>query len=164
MSEKISQFKPNDNDRLIVDALRGEAEGLTIAGINAKMGSEIKAAHITHALMGGFIESCGEVTDYVLKTRPVTTYRYVNSDQAIDKKGNPIQLSDMAASVLAAASKFDGEFSIADLAEVLGLEKLANGYVTGLVSKGNLEKAGTRDVEYQKPTPHKVYRFVKEVE
>lgn len=164
MSERISTFTPNDNDRLIVDALRGEADGLTIAGINAKMGSEIKPAHITHALKGGFIESCGEVEVFKAKTRPIAVYTYAHSEPSVDKKGNPVEFSDMALKILDVASKMEGEFSIADLAEALGLEKLANGYVTGLVTKGNLVKAGTRDVEYQAKSTNKVYRFVKEVE
>lgn len=165
MSERKSTRTVNDNDRLIVDALRGVEGGLTLAQINEKTGADLKPAHITHAIGGGFIESCGEVEIEKVRTRPSALYTYAHSEPAMNKKGEPVEFSDMAKNILEVASKMDGEFSIADLAEALGVDKLANGYVTSLVKKGNLVKSeNTRDVAYKAKSTNKVYCFVKDID
>ena len=67
MAEKQSKFTVNDNDRLIVSALRG-TDGLTIAEVNEKLGSALLPIHFNHAKTGGFIEAVGQKE--IVKQRP----------------------------------------------------------------------------------------------
>ncbi len=140
MSEKISKFTPNENDRLIVSALKG-TDGLTIAEVNEKLGSSLLPVHFNHAVKGGYIEKIG--SREVIKARPreVGLYSYIDSHIASDAKGNPCTYSDAQKAILEAASGMDGEFTLAQLAEVMGIEKVAPGSVTSLVNRGNLAKS-----------------------
>jgi len=140
MAEKISKFTPNDNDRLIVSALKG-TDGLTIAEVNEKLGSSLLPVHFNHAAKGGYIEKIG--TREVLKARPreVGLYSYIDSHIANDAKGNPCTYSESQNAILAAAAMIDGEFTLAQLAEAMGVEKVAPGSVTSLVNRGNLAKS-----------------------
>lgn len=164
MAEKVSKFTANDNDRLIVDALRG-TEGLTIAEVNEKLGSTLLPVHFNHAMKGGFIEKLG--TREVIKERPsqVGLYCYINSDIANDAKGNPCNYSDSQNAILAAASGIDGYFTLAQLAEVMGIEKVAPGSVTSLVRRGNLGKSEDKaTVMHATKSEVAIWGYVKDVE
>ena len=164
MAEKISKRQVNDNDRLIVSALKG-TDGLTIAEVNEKLGSSLLPVHFNHAKDGGFIEKIG--TREVIKERPsqVGLYTYVNSDIALDGKGNPCNYSDSQHAILAAAATIDGYFTLAQLAEVMGIEKVAPGSVTSLVNRGNLAKSEEKaTVMRASKTEVAVWGYIKDAE
>lgn len=164
MSEKISKFTPNDNDRLIVSALKG-TDGLTIAEVNEKLGSSLLPVHFNHAAKGGYIEKIG--TREVIKARPreVGLYSYVGDQIANDSKGNPCNYSDAQKAILTAAAEMDGEFTLAQLAEAMGVEKVAPGSVTSLVNRGNLAKSENKaTVMSETKSEVAVWGFIKDVE
>lgn len=164
MAEKVSKFTPNDNDRLIVSALKG-TDGLTIAEVNEKLGSTLLPVHFNHAKTGGFIDKIG--TREVIKERPsqVGLYCYVNSDIAMDAKGNPCNYSDAQKAILEAAAKIEGYFTLAQLAEEMGIEKVAPGSVTSLVNRGNLNKSEEKaTVMHATKSEVAVWGFIRDVE
>lgn len=161
---KESKFTVNDNDRLIAGALKG-TDGLTIAEVNERLGSSLLPIHFNHAKTGGFIEKIGEKE--VTKQRPsqVCVYYYINSDVATDAKGNPANYSDTQNAILAAAASMEGDFILAELAEVMGVEKVAPGSVTSLVNRGNLGKREEKRTVYHDATsPVAIWGYVKDAE
>lgn len=164
MAEKQSKFTVNDNDRLIAGALKG-TDGLTIAELNEAIGSNLLPIHFNHAKTGGFIEKIGERT--VTKQRPsqVCVYYYKNSDVASDAKGNPCNYSDAQNAILAAAANIEGDFILSELAEAMGVEKVAPGSVTSLVNRGNLGKREEkRTVMHDTESTVAVWGYVKDAE
>ena len=164
MAEKQSKFTVNDNDRLIVSALRG-TDGLTIAEVNEKLGSSLLPIHFNHAKTGGFIEAVGQKE--IIKQRPskVCVYYYINSDIATDAKGNPCNYSDSQNAILAAAAGMEGDFILAELADAMGIEKVAPGSVTSLVNRGNLGKReDKREVFHDATSTVTVWGYVKDAE
>ncbi len=164
MAEKQSKFTVNDNDRLIVSALKG-TDGLTIAEVNEKLGSSLLPIHFNHAKTGGFIEAVGQKE--IIKQRPsqVCVYYYLNSDIATDAKGNPCNYSDSQNAILAAAAGMEGDFILSELADAMGIEKVAPGSVTSLVNRGNLGKREEkRTVFHDAPSTVTVWGYVKDAE
>lgn len=164
MADKVSKFTPNDNDRLIVSALKG-TDGLTIAEVNEKLGSSLLPVHFNHAAKGGYIEKIG--AREVIKARPreVGLYSYIGDEIALDSKGNPCNYSDTQKAILAAAATIDGEFTLAQLAEVMGVEKVAPGSVTSLVNRGNLAKSENKaTVMSETKSEVAVWGYLKDVE
>lgn len=154
----------NDNDRAIVNALKG-TEGLTLAEINAAAGLEkpLVSGNIVSAMKKGLIVASGEREIERPVIRPVGTYRYVTDEVLMGANGKPFNYTDGEKVILAAAKGIDGEFTLSDLASAMGLEKVHSGSINGLVKKGNIEKAGSRDVESYSKTSVKVYSFVRDI-
>jgi hypothetical protein len=164
MSEKQTKFTVNDNDRLIVSALKG-TDGLTIAEVNEKLGSSLLAIHFNHAAKGGFIAKIGEREIMKQRKAGVCVYFYINSDVANDAKGNPCTYSETQNAILAAAASMEGDFTLTELAEVMGVEKVAPGSVTSLVNRGNLGKREEkREVFHDYPSTVTVWGYVKDAE
>lgn len=164
MAEKQSKFTVNDNDRLIANALKG-TDGLTIAEVNEKLGSSLLPIHFNHAKTGGFIDKVGERE--IVKQRPsqVCVYYYIGDEIATDAKGNPCNYSDSQNAILAAARGMEGDFILSELADAMGIEKVAPGSVTSLVNRGNLGKREEkRTVFHDAPTTVAVWGFVKDAE
>ena len=161
---KESKFTPNDNDRLIVSALKG-TDGLTIAEVNEKLGSSLLPVHFNNAAKGEFIAPLYKRE--IIKERPsqVGLYGYVNSDVATNDKGEPCNYSDAQNAILAAAAGIDGYFTLAQLAEVMGIEKVAPGSVTSLVNRGNLCKSDEK-ATVMRPVKSEatVWGYLKDVE
>ena len=164
MAEKQSKFTVNDNDRLIASALKG-TDGLTIAELNEKLGSSLLPIHFNHAKTGGFIDKVGEKE--IVKQRPsqVCVYYYIGDEIATDAKGNPCNYSDSQNAILAAARGMEGDFILSELADAMGIEKVAPGSVTSLVNRGNLGKREEkRTVYHDAPTTVAVWGFVRDAE
>lgn len=161
---KESKFTVNDNDRLIVSALKG-SEPLTVAEINEKLGSSLLPIHFIHASNGGFIAKAGtrEVTKY--RKSPQTVYYFISAEHmGTNVKGEPANYSENQDAILAAAAKFDGDFLKSDLEEVLGMS-IAPGTVTPLVNRGNLGKREDKRI-VMKPYADEVatWEYVKDAE
>lgn len=152
----------NDNDRAIVNALRGK-EGLTLAEINEATGLTLVSGNIVSAMKKGLIAASGEKEVERPVIRPVSTYSFVTDEVLMGANGKPFNYTDGEKVILAAAKGINGEFTLSDLAAAMNLEKLSSGSINGLVKKGNIAKAGTRDVESTAKSTVKVYSFVKDI-
>lgn len=152
----------NDNDRAIVNALKGK-EGLTLAEINEATGLTLVSGNIVSAMKKGLIAASGEKEVERPVIRPVSTYSFVTDEVLMGANGKPFNYTDGEKVILGAAKNIDGEFTLSDLAAAMNLEKLSSGSINGLVKKGNIAKAGTRDVESTAKSTVKVYSFVKDI-
>lgn len=161
----MSEKKPivyNDNDRAIVNSLKG-TEGLTITEINEATGLELKPGNIVAAMRKGLIAAIGEKEITRPTTRTVSTYSYVDSEVHTAENGKTFNYTENEKNVLSAASSIEGEFTLAELATAMGLEKLSSGSINGLVKKGNIVKGAGREVEGFSKSTVKIYGFVKDV-
>lgn len=151
----------SENDRAIVNALR-DSEGMTLVELREATGLDLKPAHITHALTSGLIEKIGEKETFKEGVRSVNTYAYVDSE--IRMNGDkPFNYTDNEKGVLAAAAGIEGDFTLADLAAAMGIEKLSSGSINGLVKKGNIAKAGQREVPSLSKSKVGVYGFLADI-
>lgn len=162
MSKNAKPVTYNDNDRAIVNALKG-TEGLTLAEINEKSELTLVSGNIVSAMKKGLIEASGEKEVEREVIRPVSTYRFETADVLIGANGKPFNYTDNEKNILSIASGIEGEFTLADLAAAMNVEKLSSGSINGLVKKGNIVKAGTRDVKSVAKSTVKVYSFVRDI-
>ena len=162
MPKKETKITYSENDHAIVSALR-DSEGMTLAELREATGLDLKAGHITSAMKKGLIAASGEREVERPVIRPVSTYSYVTDEVLMGANGKPFNYTDGEKAILAAAKGIDGEFTLSDLADAMGLEKLSSGSINGLVKKGNIAKAGTRDVESTAKSTVKVYSFVRDI-
>lgn len=153
----------NDNDRAIVNALKGAENGLTLAEINEATGLNLVSGNIVSTMGKGLIEAIGEREYTKMGKSKVSTYHYVNSNARVNAKGEQLDFTEKQDAVLKAAQGYDGYFTLADLAAAMGVEKVAPGVVTPLVKAGNLEKGEDREVLRPTKGVHKVYGFVKDI-
>lgn len=142
--EKVITY--SETDRAIVGALNG-SEGMTFAALKDVTGMNLVAGHISSALRKHLIKKVGSVEIQRPVTRTVSTYCYVDSDIKENEKGKAYNYTDGEREVLDAASKVDGEFTLAQLASAMGLEKLSSGRINSLVKKGNITKGNGAEVE-----------------
>ena len=82
-------------DKAIVSALKGAADGLTLAELNEVTGMEIKSGHVVGAAKKGLIEVIGEREVERPAKRKVATYVALNKERmssgsinGLVKKGN----------------------------------------------------------------------------
>jgi hypothetical protein len=162
MSKEIKKITYTENDRAIVDALRN-SEGMTLAELREATGIDLKPGHVVSAIKKGLIASIGEREVLRPATREVSTYVYVNSDVATNAKGVACNYSENETAVLNAAKGIEGAFTLAELADAMGLEKLSSGSINGLVKKGNIAKGDMREIETTSKSKVKVYGFVAEI-
>lgn len=142
--EKVITY--SETDRAIVSALNG-SEGMTFAELKDATGMNLVAGHISSALRKHLIKKVGSVEIQRPVTRTVSTYCYSDSDIKENEKGKAYNYTDGEREVLDAASKMDGEFTLAQLASAMGLEKLSSGRINSLVKKGNITKGNGAEVE-----------------
>lgn len=142
--EKVITY--SETDRAIVGALNG-SEGMTFAELKDATGMNLVAGHISSALRKNLIKKVGTVEVQRPVSRTVSTYRYVDSDVKENEKGKAYNYTDSEREVLNAAAKMDGEFTLAQLASAMGLEKLSSGRINSLVKKGNIAKGDGAEVE-----------------
>lgn len=150
------------NDRAIVDALKNAPEGLTLAGLVAATGLELKPGNIVSAMRKGLIEAIGEVEVLKDSTRKVSTYNFVTAD-VLTNEGKPFNYTDGEKEVLTAAAGIDSPFTLAELATAMNLEKIGSGRINGLVRKGNITKGEMVDVPCTVKSTVNVYGFVKDI-
>lgn len=151
------------NDRAIVDALKNAPEGLTLAGLCAATGLELKPGHLVHAMGKGLIEAIGDVEIVKPAKRKVNTYNFVSGDFLSNADGKPFNYTDNEKEVLKVAATIDSPFTLADLAVAMGVEKLASGRINGLVSKGNISKGDQVEVACTAKGTVRVYGFVADI-
>ena len=152
------------NDKAIVEALKANPDGLTLAELSTATGMEIKSGHLVGAMKKGLIEAIGSRELQIPTTRKVATYVFVTADPLSNAEGKAYNYTDNEKALLAVAATFDGPFTLADLAVALGKEKLTSGSTNGLMKKGNIAK-GSEDRAVPAFTKREVnvYGFVKDL-
>lgn len=151
-------------DKAIVEALKGAAEGLTLAELNQATGLEVKSGHLTGAIKKGLIEAIGEREIFRAGKRKVATYSFVTVDALSNAEGKAFNYTDNEKALLAVAGGMEGDFTLAELAVAMNKERLTSGSINGLVKKGNIAKgAEDRTIEVQVKSSVNVYGFVKDL-
>lgn len=151
-------------DKAIVSALKGAAEGLTLAELNQATGLEVKSGHLTGAIKKGLIEAIGEREIFRSGKRKVATYAFVTADALSNAEGKAFNYTDNEKALLAVAATMEGDFTLAELAVAMNKERLTSGSINGLVKKGNIAKgAEDRTIEVQVKSSVNVYGFVKDL-
>ena len=151
-------------DKAIVDALKGAADGLTLAELNEATGMEIKSGHLVGAFKKGLVEAIGEREVFRAGKRKVATYSFVTADALSNAEGKTFNYTDNEKALLSVAATMEGDFTLAELAVAMNKERLTSGSINGLVKKGNIVK-GTEDrtIEVQVKSSVNVYGFVKDI-
>ena len=151
-------------DKALVEALKGAAEGLTLAELKDATGLEIKSGHLVGAAKKGLIEAIGDREVYRPGKRKVATYVFVTADALNKEDGKAHNYTDNETALLAAAKDIEGDFTLAELAVVMNKERLTSGSINGLVKKGNIAKGeNDRTIEVMTKSSVNVYGFVKDI-
>ena len=151
-------------DKSIVEALKGAAEGLTLAELNEATGIEIKSGHVVGAVKKGLIEAIGEREVTRPAKRKVATYVFVTADALSNAEGKAFNYTDNEKALLAVAGTMEGDFTLAELAVAMNKERLTSGSINGLVKKGNIAKGeNDRTVDTVAKSSVNVYGFVKDI-
>lgn len=152
------------NARAAVEALKNAPDGLTLSQICEVTGLSIAPGSVGSAVKKGYIEVIGEVEVEKPAKRPVLTYTFVTGDVLTNAEGKPFNYTDSEKEILKVAATIEGPFTLADLAEAMGLEKLSSGRINGLVNKkGNIAKGEKITVPTFTKTTVNVYGFVKDI-
>lgn len=152
------------NDRAIVNALKGNPDGLTLAELNEVTGLEIKSGHLVGAIKKGLVESIGEREISRPGKRKVATYVFVTADAMSKEDGKPHNYTDNEQALLSVAKTMQGDFTLAELASAMGKERLTSGSINGLVKKGNIAKGeNDRTIDVFVKASVNVYGFVKDI-
>ena len=152
-------------NQAIVEALKANPNGLTIAEIAEATGLEIVSGHVVGTVKKGLIEVIGEREIQRPSKRKVDTYEFVTDEPQMNAEGKPWNYTDNEKALLAVAKTFEGPFTLAELAAAMGKERLTSGSVNSLVNKkGNLRKgAEVKFIETFSKTTVNVYGFVKDI-
>lgn len=151
-------------DKAIVDALKGAADGLTLAELVNVTGMEIKSGHLVGAIKKGLVEAIGEKEILRPGKRKVATYHFETSEALSNAEGKAFNYTDNEKVLLSVAATMEGDFTLAELAGAMGKERLTSGSINGLVKKGNISKGiEDRTIEVQVKSSVNVYGFVKDI-
>ena len=151
-----------ENDRAIVDALKGAEGPMTLAQINAATGLTLVAGNIVSAMRKGLIAKVGEVEVLKEGTRKVYTYNFVTADAIVRPDGKPFNYTDGEKEILAAASSIDSPFTLEQLGVAVG-RKVSSGSTNGLIKKGNLSKGDQIAVPCTVKSTVSTYAFVADI-
>lgn len=77
---QTSNWTPNKNQKAFMEALEGVEEGLTLAEINEKLGTDIKTGSINCLLTKELVETIGEREVMVLAKKKVKVYKLVRKN------------------------------------------------------------------------------------
>lgn len=158
---KETKIVYTDNDRALVNALKG-TDGLSLSEICAATGLDIKAGHLVSAMKKGLIAKVGERDIVRPSVRKVSTYNFVTS--AVLMNGDKaFNYTDGEKNILSFASQMENPFTLAQLAEAMGVEKLSSGSINGLVKKGNISKGEQIKVPCEAKGTVGIYGFVADI-
>ena len=152
-----------ENDRAIVNALKGASDGMTLAEINEATGLKLQAGHIVSAKRKGLVEATGDRIVEKPSKRKVASYTFVTSDVQKKADGKDYTYSEGEQAILKAAASIGDYFTLAQLADAMGVEKVASGQTNSLVKKGNLAKGDLIEVSCMTKSKVKVYTFVADI-
>ena len=161
MTEKKINY--TEKDKVIVSILKDSEVDLTIAEISAIAGMPIAPGTMTSAVNKGLIAVSGKKTVERPAKRKVAEYSFVTDEVATTKNGKPANYTDGEKSIMKVLKDSETPMTLAEIASALGKNKLTSGAINGLVSKGNVAKAGEREVEVIGKAEVNTYEFVADV-
>ena len=159
---KEKQINYTENDRAIVNALKGAEGPMTLAQINEATGLKLVAGNIVSAMRKGLITKDGEVEVLKEGTRKVFTYNFVSGEVMTKADGKPFNYTDGEQEILKAASEIDSPFTLETLSKKLG-RKVNSGSTNGLIKKGNITKGDQILVPCMTKSTVSVYAFVADI-
>ena len=164
---KEKQINYTENDRAIVNALKGAEGPMTLAQINKAIGfrlgaKNIVAGNIVSAMKKGLITKVGEVDVEKEGTRKVYTYNFVSGEVMTKADGKPFNYTDGEQEILKAASEIDSPFTLETLSKKLG-RKVNSGSTNGLIKKGNITKGDQILVPCMTKSTVSVYAFAADI-
>lgn len=160
--KKENKTNYTDNDRAIVNALKGAKSPMTLAQINETTGLKLVAGNIVSAMRKGLIAKAGEVDVEKEGTRKVYTYNFVSGDVMTKADGSPFNYTDGEKEILKAASEVDSPFTLETLSKKLG-RKVSSGSTNGLIKKGNITKGDQVSVPCMVKSTVSTYAFVADI-
>jgi predicted Zn-ribbon and HTH transcriptional regulator len=152
-----------DKDRVIVSILKESENDLTLAQISERAGMPIAPGTITAAINKGLVAKTGEVEVAKPGKRQVATYVLVDKEARVNEKGKPVNYTDGEKRIMEVLGTAEAPMTLAEIAVALGVEKLTSGAINGLVKKGNVAKAGEREVVVMGKTKVSTYEFVADI-
>lgn len=159
---KEKQINYTENDRAIVNALKGAEGPMTLAQINKATGLKLVAGNIVSAMRKGLIAKTGEVDVEKEGNRKVFTYNFVSGEVMTKADGKPFNYTDGEKEILKAASEIDSPFTLETLSEKLG-RKVNSGSTNGLIKKGNITKGDQILVPCMTKSTVSTYIFVADI-
>ena len=160
--KKENKTNYTENDKAIVNALKGAKSPMTLAQINEVTGLKLVAGNIVSAMRKGLIAKAGEVDVQKEGTRKVYTYNFVSSDVMTKADGKPFNYTDGEQEILKTASEIDSPFTLETLSKELG-RKVSSGSTNGLIKKGNLTKGGQISIPCMVKSTVSTYAFVADI-
>ena len=160
---KEKQINYTENDRAIVNALKGAEGPMTLAQINETTNLvKLVAGNIVSAMRKGLIAKVGEVDVEKEGTRKVYTYNFVSADVMVKADGKPFNYTDGEKEILKVASEIDSPFTLETLSKKLG-RKVSSGSTNGLIKKGNITKGNQISVPCMVKSTVSTYAFVADI-
>ena len=160
---KEKQINYTENDRTIVNALKGAESPMTLAQINETTNLvKLVAGNIVSAMRKGLIAKVGEVEVEKEGTRKVYTYNFVSGDVMTKADGKPFNYTDGEKEILKAASEIDSPFTLETLSKKLG-RKVSSGSTNGLIKKGNITKGNQISIPCMVKSTVSTYAFVADI-
>ena len=160
--KKENKTNYTENDKAIVNALKGAKSPMTLAQINEVTGLKLVAGNIVSAMRKGLIAKAGEVDVQKEGTRKVYTYNFVSSDVMTKADGKPFNYTDGEQEILKTASEIDSPFTLETLSKELG-RKVSSGSTNGLIKKGNLTKGNQISIPCMVKSTVSTYAFVADI-
>lgn len=160
--KKENKTNYTENDKAIVNALKGAKGPMTLAQINEATGLKLVAGNIVSAMRKGLIAKAGEVDVEKEGTRKVYTYNFVSGDVMNKADGKPFNYTDGEKEILKTASEIDSPFTLETLSEKLG-RKVSSGSTNGLIKKGNITKGDQISVPCMVKSTVSTYAFVADI-
>ena len=109
---KEKKINYTENDRAIVNALKGAEGPMTLAQINKATGLKLVAGNTVSAMRKGLIVKAGEVDVEKEGNRKVFTYNFVSGEVMTKADGKPFNYTDGEKEILKAASEIDSPFTL----------------------------------------------------
>lgn len=161
--KKENKINYTENDRTIVNALKGAESPMTLAQINETTNLvKLVAGNIVSAMKKGLIAKAGEVDVEKEGTRKVYTYNFVSGDVMTKADGKPFNYTDGEKEILKSASEIDSPFTLETLSKKLG-RKVSSGSTNGLIKKGNITKGDQISVPCMVKSTVSTYAFVADI-
>lgn len=161
--KKENKINYTENDRTIVNALKGAEGPMTLAQINETTNLvKLVPGNIVSAMRKGLIAKAGEVDVEKEGTRKVYTYNFVSGDVMTKADGKPFNYTDGEKEILKVASEIESPFTLETLSKKLG-RKVSSGSTNGLIKKGNITKGDQISVPCMVKSTVSTYVFVADI-
>ncbi len=158
-----------DNDKLIVNTLKGADAPMTMAELSEAAGVEFKSGHLTSARTKGLIGLGEDREVFRPAIKKVYTYVYVTDELASRPSlkdgvaGKPYTYSETEMAIINLLKDANEPMTLAQISEALG-QDLTSGSINALVNrKGNIAKGDQVEIETQRPANVHTYIYLSDV-